>query len=69
MGPGDSLTLFDGRGGEYTALISSVSKKAVTVEVAGHIVLDMEYASSEILAFLARLKSSQGERPFQEASP
>jgi len=33
MQPGDTLTLFNGQGGEYTATISAVSKKNVTVEV------------------------------------
>jgi 16S rRNA (uracil1498-N3)-methyltransferase len=33
MGAGDALTLFNGEGGEYAALIIAVSKKTVTVEV------------------------------------
>lgn len=33
MSQGDKLTLFDGCGGEYAALITAVSKKTVTVEI------------------------------------
>ncbi|MEM1112607.1 MAG: 16S rRNA (uracil(1498)-N(3))-methyltransferase [Pseudomonadota bacterium] len=33
MGPGDSLTLFNGSGGEYAASITAVSKQTVTVRV------------------------------------
>ena len=34
MGPGDSLILFDGSGGEYPATIQSVDKKSVSVSTA-----------------------------------
>ncbi len=33
MGPGDALTLFNGLGGEYAAVIAAVSKKTVVVEI------------------------------------
>ena len=33
MQAGDALTLFNGQGGEYAAIISAVSKKTVTVEI------------------------------------
>ncbi len=44
LGAGDSLTLFDGLGGEYQALIESVSSGQVRVKVHGHV--DREAESS-----------------------
>lgn len=34
--PGDTLVLFDGRGGEHVASLSGISKQAVTVTVGAH---------------------------------
>ncbi len=39
---GDSLTLFDGRGGEYAARIESIRKQAVSVEVHEHTACERE---------------------------
>ncbi len=38
----EQIVLFDGRGGEFTALISGLAKKAVTVFVLGHLNVEHE---------------------------
>jgi 16S rRNA (uracil1498-N3)-methyltransferase len=58
MGQGDALTLFNGRGGEYAAVITAVSKKAVTVEIG-------EFRNTELespLAIHLGIAISRGER-------
>lgn len=48
--PGDPLTLFDGRGGEYAARIEAIRKGAVAVEVDGHSATTRESPLSLTLA-------------------
>ena len=40
--PGDALTLFDGRGGEYTATIERMGRSEVTVQVGRHTAVERE---------------------------
>jgi 16S rRNA (uracil1498-N3)-methyltransferase len=42
MQPGDALTLFDGRGGEYTATIERMGRSEVTVQVGRHTAVERE---------------------------
>lgn len=42
MGVGDSLTLFDGNGGEYPATITELGKKSVTVTTGDHLAIERE---------------------------
>ena len=42
LAPGDAVTLFDGRGGEYGATIEAVQKKSVTVAVGAFRDVDVE---------------------------
>lgn len=42
--PGDELTLFDGRGGEFAATVEQVSKRGVVVNVGAHRERDTEAA-------------------------
>ena len=42
LGPGDALTVFDGRGGEYDAAVARATRGAVEVEVGGHRPVDRE---------------------------
>ncbi len=42
MQVGDALVLFDGRGGEYPATVSALSKKHVTVSTGEHRLLEVE---------------------------
>jgi 16S rRNA (uracil1498-N3)-methyltransferase len=50
LGVGDSLTLFDGRGGEYAARIDSIRKQIVCVEVQEHTARERESPSRITLA-------------------
>ncbi len=40
--PGDALTLFDGRGGEYTATVERMGRSEVTVQVGAHAPVERE---------------------------
>jgi 16S rRNA (uracil1498-N3)-methyltransferase len=40
--PGDALTLFDGRGGEYDALVEHMGRTEVRVQVQGHRAIECE---------------------------
>jgi 16S rRNA (uracil1498-N3)-methyltransferase len=40
--PGDTLQLFDGRGGEWTAVVSAMSRQSVDVRIGERIVVDSE---------------------------
>jgi 16S rRNA (uracil1498-N3)-methyltransferase len=40
--PGDTITLFDGRGGEYTAVVEHMGRSEVRVEVGAHRPLECE---------------------------
>lgn len=40
--PGDAVTLFDGRGGEYPATVAAVAKHAVQLNVADRVAVDRE---------------------------
>ena len=42
LGVGDSVALFDGSGGEYPAIITSIGKKRVEVKTGSHRALDCE---------------------------
>ena len=44
LGAGDALTVFDGRGGEYEAVIARAPRDAVEVDVGGHDAVDRESA-------------------------
>ena len=44
LGAGDALTVFDGRGGEYRAMLVRVSRGGVEVEVGAHDPVDRESA-------------------------
>jgi 16S rRNA (uracil1498-N3)-methyltransferase len=56
--PGDLVTLFDGRGGEYTASITGIDRGVVRVQVQAHDPVDRE-PSLEVFLGLA---VSRGER-------
>lgn len=58
LGPGDELTLFDGRGGEYQATILSSGKNSVRLSIAGH--LDRNVESPLAIHLLQGI--SRGER-------
>ena len=40
--PGDGITLFDGRGGEYSATITRMGRSTVNVEVGAHQAVERE---------------------------
>lgn len=42
MRAGDALTVFDGRGGEYSAEIANIAKKAVTLRLGAHSPIERE---------------------------
>ena len=42
LGPGDALTVFDGRGGEYDAIVAGTARGGVTVDVGTHRSVDRE---------------------------
>ena len=42
LGVGDMLTVFDGRGGEYEAVIARASRSAVEVDVGAYVAVDRE---------------------------
>jgi 16S rRNA (uracil1498-N3)-methyltransferase len=42
MGPGDPLTLFDGRGGEYPSRIVSVERRRVVAQTGEHVAIERE---------------------------
>ena len=44
LGAGDALTVFDGRGGEYDAVVARASRGVVAVEVGAHAAVDRESA-------------------------
>jgi len=48
--PGAALTLFDGRGGEWSARVASMGRSAVAVEVGTHAALERELACRVTLA-------------------
>ena len=48
--PGDVLTLFDGRGGEYTATVERMGRSEVTVQVGAHDPVEREAALAVHLA-------------------
>jgi 16S rRNA (uracil1498-N3)-methyltransferase len=48
--PGDALTLFDGRGGEYDAVIEHMGRSEVRVQVGGHRAIECEPAVAVHLA-------------------
>src|SRR5476651_1982933 len=58
LGVGDAVTLFDGRGGEYTARIEALKKDAVEVAIGEHIAIERE---SKLAVTLAQ-GISRGER-------
>ena len=58
MKQGDTLTIFNGEGGEYDAVIESVSKKAVSVQLNAYRAIDRE---SPLRTHLA-IGISKGER-------
>jgi 16S rRNA (uracil1498-N3)-methyltransferase len=50
LNPGDGVTLFDGRGGEYAAVITSLAKSGVTLNVAERVGVDRESPLAVTLA-------------------
>lgn len=58
MGQGDVLTLFNGRGGEYAAVITTVSKKTVSVEIGDFRNIELESP----LAIHLGIAISRGDR-------
>ena len=48
--PGDALTLFDGRGGEWAAQVTQMGRHAVQVEVGAHDEVERELACAVTLA-------------------
>lgn len=48
--PGDALTLFDGRGGEYTARVGQMGRSVVQVQVESHQAIEREAAAQVHLA-------------------
>lgn len=48
--PGDALTLFDGRGGEWAARVATMSRSAVTVALGAHAAVERELACAVTLA-------------------
>ena len=48
--PGDALTLFDGRGGEYTARVEQMGRSIVQVQVESHQPIEREAAAQVHLA-------------------
>jgi 16S rRNA (uracil1498-N3)-methyltransferase len=56
--PGDAATLFDGRGGEWSARIAAMGRREVTVEVLGHDAVERELPFAVTLA----LAMPAGER-------
>ncbi|MFN3750233.1 MAG: 16S rRNA (uracil(1498)-N(3))-methyltransferase [Thiobacillus sp.] len=58
LAPGDTVTLFNGRGGEYAARVERIHKEEVAVAVTGHIDVERE---SRLRVLLAQGISS-GER-------
>jgi 16S rRNA (uracil1498-N3)-methyltransferase len=58
LGPGDEITAFDGRGGEYEARIEGLSKDAVVVAIGAHRALERESP----LAITLAQGVSRGER-------
>jgi 16S rRNA (uracil1498-N3)-methyltransferase len=41
-GPGDALTVFNGQGGEFAAIVESVKRDAVTVRIGAHVAIERE---------------------------
>jgi 16S rRNA (uracil1498-N3)-methyltransferase len=50
MQPGDALTLFDGRGGEYEATVTRMGRSEVEVEIGAHHAVEAESRSAVHLA-------------------
>jgi 16S rRNA (uracil1498-N3)-methyltransferase len=50
LGPGDTLTLFNGTGGQYEAVLTDVGKKRATAEVGAFAARDVELPYSVTLA-------------------
>ncbi|MEC5163946.1 16S rRNA (uracil1498-N3)-methyltransferase [Janthinobacterium sp. CG_23.3] len=50
LAPGDAITLFNGEGGEYTAVLASVEKRRVTAELKAFAPRDTELAYAVTLA-------------------
>ena len=58
MRAGDQLTLFNGRGGEYTACVSAVDKKTVTVDIGAY----CDTGTESPLAIHLGIAISRGDR-------
>lgn len=50
MQPGDALTLFDGRGGQYAATLADIAKRRASAQVAAHDPVDVELPYALTLA-------------------
>lgn len=50
LAPGDAITLFNGDGGEYTAVLTSIEKKRVSAELKAHSARDAELPYALTLA-------------------
>ncbi|MFC0251105.1 16S rRNA (uracil(1498)-N(3))-methyltransferase [Massilia consociata] len=50
MQPGDALTLFDGRGGQYAALLAEIGKKRASATVLAHEAVEVELPYAVTLA-------------------
>ena len=50
LGPGDSFTLFNGKGGEFTAVLSTIDKKSALAEVSKFLPREAELSYSVTLA-------------------
>ncbi|WP_317201133.1 16S rRNA (uracil(1498)-N(3))-methyltransferase [Janthinobacterium sp.] len=50
LAPGESITLFNGEGGEYTAVLLAVEKRRVTAELKAHTARDAELPYAVTLA-------------------
>ncbi|RZJ84718.1 MAG: 16S rRNA (uracil(1498)-N(3))-methyltransferase [Massilia sp.] len=50
MQPGDTLTLFDGRGGEYAATLAEIGKRRASATIGAHQALDIELPYALTLA-------------------
>jgi 16S rRNA (uracil1498-N3)-methyltransferase len=48
--PGDALTLFDGRGGEWAAVVTQMGRSEVRVQVGAHVAVERELVCAVTLA-------------------
>ncbi|MCH8542140.1 MAG: 16S rRNA (uracil(1498)-N(3))-methyltransferase [Alcanivorax sp.] len=67
MQPGDTLTLFNGQGGEWQACITTISKKAVTVDVGDHH-SDNRTAPMAVTVALPLIKGERMDYALQKAT-